>query len=404
MDRFLGNEPIPYKEIVMKLSLTASLPIYTFFLWPDAAQALKERNEYWFNWTWGGHDRVVVAKPEADDWNLNIFRRWQDSGFIPLAVWLDRPTEFWDMLAREDLGPVLLYLLMEDGYDVPDLLCNPDPELTEFWGHLCHEKIDPIPLGGPNEAAFREVYAEAFNDWLRRIPESEQEDFTPVRPFAASEFRETHAGSGLFELQAFPLARIRRTNDGVSRPQGALLKLPPLVGYPGLAGDELGAAWWRSLGGTATDDGEEIRGRIPMRISWSLPMRSYGGALRASGEEAALAPQVEYRTFALANGTIRGLATLERGARGAVLELSLEADAPARVRWLLRDPPAAEQEREIEAVLEERTTPLEPGVILYLWEQRLGVGAGCVGFDLAEDADRVVLTIVYDQPAGAPEP
>ena len=87
-----------------------------------------------------------------------------------------------------------------------------------------------------------------------------------------------------------------------------------------------------------------------------------------------------------------------------MLELSLEADAPARVRWLLRDPPAAEQEREIEAVLGERTTPLEPGVILYLWEQRLAVGAGCVGFDLAEEEDQVVLNLVYDPPAGQSDP
>ena len=114
-------------------------------------------------------------------------------------------------------------------------------------------------------------------------------------------------------------------------------------------------------------------------------------------------PWGEPRRFSLADGTIRGLATLERGSRSAVLDLGLEADAPARVRWLLRDPHAAEQEREIEAVLEERTTPLEPGVILYLWEQRLAVGAACVGFGLAENEDHVVLTIVYDQPAGAPE-
>lgn len=145
----------------------------------------------------------------------------------------------------------------------------------------------------------------------------------------------------------------------------------------------------------------------PRRVSTSLrwtPPASAPGALRASGEEAGPVPWVEPRKFSLANGTIRGLATLERGARGAVLELSLEADAPARVRWLLRDPPAAEQEREIEAVLGERTTPLEPGVILYLWEQRLAVGAGCVGFDLAEEEDQVVLNLVYDPPAGQSDP
>lgn len=230
--------------------LTGSMPFYTIFLWPDAAEASKRRQEYWFDWSWNDQDRIITARPNDDEWNLSVFRNWHNNGFIPMAVWLDRPTRFWETLAREcHSGPVGLYLMANEPLDTHLLLCDPDWEVLCYWEYLCRRRYKEecqIPFGGPQEQSFRDVYAEILHDWMKR---SWCDDFkldvdTPRRSLSADEFRRSETDSNLFELVSFSFARLRLQGDTVV-PEGAFRVLPKLA--VGRGRKSTAAAWASKL-------------------------------------------------------------------------------------------------------------------------------------------------------------